>query len=304
MNPGKTKSTPFISIVMPVHNYGNYIKESIDSVLTQTMSDFELIIVNDGSTDDSSSLAHSYLDNRIKVIDFSENKGCYPARNAGMRVAAGKYICIMDADDVCLPDRLEKQYRFMEENLEFGLIGGAYQMFNGYHSIFRETDNEIIKLLLLQYCYLLHPTCMVRASLVRKHNLYYDESYVYASDYDWQVRASSIFSITNINDPVLLYRRHGQQISSNKKSEQHNFANQIRINQLSFFGVEPTEAEKELHLAFIKDIKSDAFRENIIDQWIKRLLDGNRITRYYSQERLQDSLQAYRFQYFHQNHQP
>ncbi len=81
------KYNPLVSVIMPVYNYGHLIKESIDSVLAQTMPDFELIIVNDGSTDNSSEIAHSYLDKRIKVIDFLENKGCYPAMNTGMRVA-------------------------------------------------------------------------------------------------------------------------------------------------------------------------------------------------------------------------
>ena len=212
-------STPQISVIMPVHNFGHLLKESIDSVLVQSMPDFELIIVNDGSTDNSSEIARSFLDRRIKVIDFSENRGCYPARNAGMIAATGKYFCVMDADDVCLPERLEKQYIFMEENSDLGLIGGAYIIMNSNNFVFRESEYDIIKLMMLTFCYLHHPTCMVRSCLIEKYDLYYDESYTYASDYNWQVRASSLFTVSNINEPVLLYRRHFQQISSNKSVE-------------------------------------------------------------------------------------
>ena len=297
------KLNPVISVVMPVYNYGSFIKESIESVLVQTMSDFELIIVNDGSSDDSGEIAHSYLDKRVKVVDFSENRGCYPARNAGMRMALGKYICVMDADDVCLPERLEKQFRFMEENSEFGLLGSAYQIYNSYLIKYRETDYETIKLLLLRFCYLFHPTCMIKTSLIEKYGLYYNESYTYASDYDWLVRASALFPISNINDPILLHRTHFQQISSSKKREQGFFADQIRVNQLSFFGIEPTEFEKKLHTDLFRGFSKEDTDEKMIDHWIIRLLEGNRKIKYYSQQKLHDFLQAYRYQYIHQNKQ-
>jgi glycosyltransferase involved in cell wall biosynthesis len=288
---------------MPVYNYGSFIKESIDSVLAQTMPDFELIVVNDGSSDTSSEIAHSYHDKRVKVIDFPENKGCYPARNTGMRAANGKYICVMDADDLCFPDRLEKQYRFLEEDHQIGLIGGAYQLLNNRLQFtgFRETDYETIKLTLLLHCYLHHPTCMIRTSLVRKHGLYYNESYRYASDHDWVVRASSLFPISNINDPVLFYRRHARQISSSNLHEQISFGDQIRINQLAFFGIDPTETEKTLHLAFIKSEANVHFDEKTMDKWIERLLVSNKRNQYYSQQKLQNFLHAHRYLNLHRN---
>ena len=301
------KLSPLISVVMPVHNYGHLIKESIDSVLAQTMPDFELIIVNDGSSDNSSEVARSFLDNRIKVIDFQENKGCYPARNAGMRAAKGKYICVMDADDLCLPERLEKQYQFMEENKEVGMIGGVYRKMDNDQYDFRDTDYETIKLLLLKFCYLVHATCMVRTSLIVKYDLYYDESYRYASDHDWVVRASSLFPVSNINVPLLLIRRHAQQISTSKRREQSYFVDQIRVKQLSLFGIEPTETERALHLAFTKFFPTVAINncidEKMIDQWVDRLSKANRKTRYFSQQKLQNWLQAHQYLYHHQNKQ-
>ena len=292
------KLKPVISVVMPVFNYGRYIKESIDSVLSQTFPDFELIIVNDGSTDYSSQIAHSYSDKRVRIIDFSENKGCYSARNAGMRTSEGKYICVMDADDVCLPDRLKNQYRFMEENPEIGLIGGALRLFNSFLTNYRETDYETIKLYLLRFCYLCHPTCMIKSSLIEKYDLYYNESYRFASDYDWQVRSSSLFPVSNINDNVLLHRMHDQQITSDKKNDQAIFANQIRLRQLSFFDILPTENEKELHLSFIRGAFNEKFDKEMIERWIVRLLEGNDRTRYFSHQKLQDFLHAHKYYYF------
>lgn len=287
------KHNPVISVIMPVYNYGHLIKESIDSVLAQTMPDFELIIVNDGSTDNSSEIAHSYFDRRIKVIDFPENRGCYPAMNTGMRAAKGEYLCVVGADDINLSKRLEKQYRFLEENKEFGVIGSAYQILNNCLPAYRETDYETIKVLFLRTCYLCHGTCMIRTSLVQKYDLYYNETYTYASDYDWLARALSLFPGTNINEVLYQIRRHARQITTSKSREQFFFIEQIRVRQLSFFRIEPTDHEKALHLSFIRGVIDHRFDEETLNRWIDRLLEANLKMRYYSQPKLQNFLQAH-----------
>ena len=291
------KSSPPISVVMPVRNCEQYIRESIDSIISQTMPDFELIIVNDGSTDQSSEIAHSYRDQRIKVIDLPMSIGCYPARNTGMRVVTGKYICMMYADDISMPDRLEKHYRFMEKNNEFGMVYGANKYFDSRRPFFKETDYEIIKILFLKQCYLCHATSMVRTALVEKYGLYYNETYTYASDYEWQVRALSCFPVFVINDLVYLYRSHSGQISALKRHEQDSFANQIRINQLTFFKIRPTETEKKLHLSFIQGDFDHCIDKKMIDDWIDRLLEANRRTQYYTQNKLKNFLDAHRYLY-------
>ncbi|MGJ7027515.1 glycosyltransferase family 2 protein [Petrimonas sulfuriphila] len=294
------KYNPLVSVIMPVYNYGHLIKESIDSVLAQTLPDFELIVVNDGSTDNSRKIAHSYLDKRIKIINFPENRGCYPAMNAGMRVAKGEYLCVVGSDDINLPKRLEKQYLFLEENKELGMIGSAFQMLNDPLPYYKETDYETIKVLFLRNCYSSHATCMVRTALVQKYDLYYNESYTYSSDYDWQVRALSLFPASNINEIFYQIRMHEQQITKRKGKEQFFFMVQIRMKQLSFFRIKPTESEKALHNSFINGMADCHFDEKLINQWIDKLLEANRVTRYYSQQKLQNFLQAHCNQYVFQ----
>ena len=291
------KTTPYISVVMPVRNCERFIGESIDSILNQTMTDFELIIVNDGSTDHSSEIAHSYGDKRIKVIDLPEGIGCFPARNTGIRSVKGKYLCMMDADDLSLPDRLENQYRFMEENTDIGMVYGLFKSSIDNRPLYKETDYELIKIFFLQHCYLCHATGMVRTALVEKHCLYYNEAYTYASDYDWQVRALSLFPVAQINDPVYLYRIHPTQISTSKRREQDFYANKIRINQLSFFGITPSETEKARHLTFLGGDYDPRFDSQMIDRWINRLLESNLITQYYAQNKLQNFFRGHRFRY-------
>src|SRR6266480_6486765 len=117
-------NVPPISVVMPVYNSAGVVAEAVESILQQTFRDFEFIIVDDGSTDDTGEILHEYaqLDKRIRLYS-QENSGLIEALNRYCRVAAGKYIARMDADDISLPARLEKQFRFMETHPEVGVLG-------------------------------------------------------------------------------------------------------------------------------------------------------------------------------------
>lgn len=110
------ESTPLVSVIMPTYNDEKYVKAAIESILEQTLDDLELIIVNDGSTDRTREVIVQITDPRIKFIDNRENRGRPYARNCGLEIAKGKYIAVMDADDIALPDKLSKQYRYMEDN--------------------------------------------------------------------------------------------------------------------------------------------------------------------------------------------
>src|SRR5688572_768328 len=114
---------PLISVLMPVYNAGPYLKESIESVLAQTYDNFEFLIINDGSTDSSEKEILSYNDVRIHYVKCETNSGLIATLNQGLALATGKYIVRMDADDICRPQRFEKQVRFMENHPEIGICG-------------------------------------------------------------------------------------------------------------------------------------------------------------------------------------
>ena len=105
-------TNPIVSVVMPAYNVELYVEEAVRSILNQTFRDFEFIIVDDGSTDRTPEILRTFTDPRIRLLFNEKNEGNYPARNRGCRLARGKYIAVMDADDVALPERLEKQVRF------------------------------------------------------------------------------------------------------------------------------------------------------------------------------------------------
>src|SRR5665213_836599 len=117
-----TPNTPFISVIMPVHNGGEFLKDAIDSILSQTWKDIELIIIDDGSTDTSADIIKSYRDDRIKSIRQT-NHGLAYTLNKGLGLAKGDFIARMDQDDISLPSRLEKQMQYMAYNTKLGVLG-------------------------------------------------------------------------------------------------------------------------------------------------------------------------------------
>ena len=116
----KSKNT--LTVLLPTYNAGAYLREAIDSILAQTYTDFEFLIINDGSKDNSEEIIRSYNDQRIKAI-HQQNKGLITTLNEGIAMAKGNIIARMDADDVCLPDRLQVQMDFLEKNEDYVLVG-------------------------------------------------------------------------------------------------------------------------------------------------------------------------------------
>ena len=279
---------PAISVIMPVFNSEQFVGSAVQSILSQSFPDFELIIVNDGSTDSSEDVLCSFSDNRIQILSQKPNSGNYIARNQGLRIARGKYICVMDADDIALPERLNAQFSFMEAHQEIGLCATAYSIMNQFEPIYKEADYENIKIILMRQCHLHHPTWIMRHDWIKKYDLYYDESFRYAADYVLQTRASSLFPITVLNEVLLYYRSHDAQISTAKNVEQGQLADENRLRQLSFLDIYPDEDERELHLQFIKERKITSFTGDKIHQWGEKLLKGNEQTHYYHHSKFQD----------------
>lgn len=210
---------PKVSVLMPVFNAEKYLREAIDGILNQTFTDFEFLILNDGSLDGSEEIILSYEDKRIKYIKYQLNRGLVAVLNEGIDCAAGEYIARMDADDISLPERLDIQVKFMEENRDIGASGTAYQLFGerhnlytppiGYHKAFTYlSSNSSIG----------HPCAIIRADLLRQHNIRYEAEFQYAADYAFWIRISQISRITSIQEPLLLYRWHHNNMSNTDPS--------------------------------------------------------------------------------------
>jgi glycosyltransferase involved in cell wall biosynthesis len=279
-----------ISVIMPCYNAQKYISIAIGSILNQTFSDFELIIINDGSTDNTHLEIKRFIDKRIKYIQFPKNKGNYYARNVGMKRAIGKYISVMDSDDVAYESKLEIQYNYLEKYSKVGAIGsnGVYIDENGVviGHFQRPQSYHSLKAFFLQNIGITHSTLMLRSSLIHKFQLYYNEEFKYAGDYDFQVRCSKKFEIRNIENNLVQYRVHLDQISKANRLEQDAWAEKVILSQLKEFNIRPTKNEKNLHLMMMKREIYDEKKLQLGVNWFNRLLETNTILKLYDQNHL------------------
>ena len=194
---------------MPVYNGEVYLKEAIDSILTQTFTDYEFIIVNDGSTDSTESIILAYQDDRIRYIKQA-NAGIGSSLRAGCAKATGKYIARMDADDISLPDRLLKQVEFFTKNEGYILVGSAVNFINENNVITGRSipylSDFSIKYNLKFGCTIAHPTVMfIREAYNKSHG--YNKDIVLLEDYVLWLDMATIGKFYNFPFPLLLYRR-------------------------------------------------------------------------------------------------
>lgn len=207
---------------MSVYNGERYLKEAMDSVLRQTFKDFEFIIINDGSTDNSKEIIESYKDERIILIN-QKNMGLVKSLNTGILHANGKYIARQDADDVSVPDRFQKQIKFLEKRIDIVLVGSSMMVMDEASRIIHThhvlLNNAELKQELLVRSPFAHGSVMFAREEAIAAGLYNEEGWP-AEDYDLWVRLAVYGKYANINEPLYVYRENSAGISSQNQSKQ------------------------------------------------------------------------------------
>jgi len=226
--------TPMVSVLMPAYNAEKYIGEAIESILNQTFKDFEFIIINDGSTDKTEEIIEEYSkkDNRIVYVKNDKNMKISQTLNRGMDMAKGKYMARMDADDVSMEDRLEKQVKYMEENPDCGVVGTCVLTFNDEDKTKTSEnvgpeDDHMIRLFGLYHCQFAHPTVMLRKSVFDENNLRYNPKYDGCEDYELWTRAKRFMKFHNLREFLLYRRMHSDNSSIKLHNKQLMFSNKI-----------------------------------------------------------------------------
>lgn len=211
---------PKISVIMPVYNGERYLKEAIESILNQTFSDFEFIIINDCSSDKTEEIIKSYTDERIVYVKNEKNMGVAATLNKGLAKAKGEYIARMDADDISLRERFKTQVDFMDKNADIGLCGSWVEFFGEKSGIVRlTTDKKQAKTDLIFSSCIAHPSVMMRKAVIEKHNLKYKTEYEQMEDYALWYNFAKCTSVVSLPVVLLKYRCHSSQVTQNYTEE-------------------------------------------------------------------------------------
>ena len=213
-------NVPAVSVILPAYNCEKFIGKAIQSVLQQTFTDFELIIINDGSTDNTGSVIQTFDDQRILYLKNPGNQGLISTLNNAITYAKGRYIARMDGDDICLAERLARQKVFLDENENITVVASTIEFINeqeektGVWELDRQTitPEQIKKAILKQNC-IAHPTVMMRAEIIKQ--LKYMEYQKNIEDYDlWLRLLNRGYKIAKLDEPLLLYRIHDSSVTS------------------------------------------------------------------------------------------
>lgn len=259
---------------MPVFNAAEYLGEAITSVLRQTLPDFELIVIDDGSTDDSLAVARSFRDPRIRVRAGSSNQGLVARLNEGLAEARAPFVARMDADDITLERRFERQVAFLHRRPEVAICGTSYVTFDETGDLGTAdlpSDHAGIGAKLIFGSPLGHATVMMDRAQLERHGLRYDEAFRHAEDYDLWERAHPALRMANLPDVFLRYRRHSRGVSSAHAAEQRSRSDSIRARALARWGIAYTPREFALHCALAATWRplDGAFAETAA--WLRKL---------------------------------
>jgi glycosyltransferase involved in cell wall biosynthesis len=210
---------PKVTVLMPVYNAERYLREAINSILGQDFSDFEFLIIDDGSTDGSAAVIASCADSRFRVLSHGQNWGIVRTLNQGLAAAGGDYIARMDSDDVSLPARLRQQVRFMDENPDVAVCGTFYRSFGAgrERTVRLPRDPETLRTMLLFASPLAHPTVMIRRSFLVSHDLSYREEDRHFEDMGLWKECAERGRIANLPRVLLRYRLSPGGVSRQEK---------------------------------------------------------------------------------------
>jgi glycosyltransferase involved in cell wall biosynthesis len=203
-----------LTVLMPVYNAEKYLREAIDSILNQHFSEFEFVIINDGSTDKSEEIIRSYTDPRIKYYKNEVNSGIVKTLNKGLDLIHSEYIVRMDSDDISLPDRLSIQKKFMDDHPEVGVSSSYYEIFGNENQIIQlASESDVIKAYLIFGSQICHPAAIIRTSVLKNNNLHYSSAFPHMEDYDLWYRLKDLTNFGNIRQVLLKYRVTGENVT-------------------------------------------------------------------------------------------
>lgn len=279
MDENLKNRNPVITVLMPVYNGEKYIGSAIESILSQTFTDFELLILDDASTDQSVKIIQSFKNERIRLIENKKHLGLAKIRQKGVLKSKGKYIAFLDCDDISLPQRLSVQIQFLEKNRDISMVGSWVKVINEKGeftgNIWRHTTSSIFIPSVL-----LFRNCFTQSSILIKKDCLlhfpFRNQYWLAPDYDLWTRLVTQYNLANIPEVLIYYRTFKENMSSEKKKEIEECGKRIFFNNLKRLGFIPTNEEVMLHDS-LERWQGDYSKETAdkIQLWLLKLIDSN-----------------------------
>ena len=278
------------TVLLPVYNGAEFLSETIDSVLSQTYPDFDFLIINDASTDNSEEIILSYTDIRIQYLLNEQNLGSIGSPQKGMDLIQTEYIARIDQDDLWMPDKLKKQIELLDSNQGIGLCGTSIELIGDRTGVrMFPISNEFLKVGFLFGCLMSHPSVVFRNSFLIESGLRYSPEYYLADDYKMWIDCLNHTQIYNIPEVLVSYRQHQSQICSVHAPEQLKVKNRVRLEMLKRIYPNPTEEEKEFHLQIFAEQKIQSvndYKKSIA--WKKTLQFQNKLNGFYIQAHVLD----------------
>ncbi len=304
---------PLISVLMPVYNCSKYIYNSTISILNQTFSDFELIIIDDCSTDNTVDILKKFNDERIVLIVKQKNTGITNSLNYALDISKGKYLARMDGDDISNIDRLEKQYKFMEGHPDVVLCGGGYEVIKSNYEHAQQGDIFVQKapaatldvltrswirifwgkgdiriktfkpyllhgeLLfdLATHCSFAHPTVMIKSEVLKMNKVKYNPKFEFAEEYEMWTKLSEYGKLANIPDILIKYRRHEYQTTNTRSFEQKEISKEIALNHIKKLSKQ--NIYSEYYINHKLDALSDYKKYKSVECDIQKYFEDNKI---------------------------
>lgn len=284
-----------VTVLMPVYNGELYLREAMDSVLAQTYSDFCYMIIDDGSVDTTAQLVKSYSDERIFYLKNDVNIGLVATLNRGLALIDSEYIARMDADDIWHHDKLQKQIDLLDSRPDVGICGTCINKFgdvNGVYMFPEESDS--LKVGLLFYCMMSHPSVVYRNSFLKESHQLYRSEYFPAEDYKMWIEALQYTKIYNIQEVLVEYRQHQQQICREKQQIQHEKENKVKAEQLKLIYPDCSEEEMQFHLSVFATLKINNLAElKKCRTWIEKIIEADKKLGYVETSILKKELWKY-----------
>lgn len=296
-----------LTIVMPVYNAERYLRDAIECILQQTYRDFVFLIINDGSTDDSESIILSYHDTRIQYVKNEQNIKLVRTLNKALGMVQTKYVARMDADDISLPTRLEKQIAYMESHPSVGLLGTWCRTigFDSGQETRYETTQDAIMFKQLYQIEFVHPTCMMRMEILRRMPVIYDETYLHAEDYDLFTRLSHASYVSNIPEVLHLYRKHENAVSVVYSSEQDLHTMHIRQREFANLGLSVTTQQvADFKALNYQDYQHIVSSDSEIQNMLESMYTANISSLVFEEIYLMEKLQSLWFSYCYEKRVP